>query len=150
MARSTHTSRASLCHVWLLSLLRVETFPGAKPIGRVSYKRACERPPVVVAKRNARERRRVNNVNAAFEVLRACVPHLAQRQKRVCRLRHGLTYNSCTQVSKLRILQGALDYIDRLGAALYHNKPLTTWDVDPWPTETNNKGKFLSFTSSCA
>lgn len=91
MAKSTRTSRATSYPAALVSARKQPTptvsqcHPHAerKHVGRLSYKRACERPPVVVAKRNARERRRVNNVNAAFETLRMCVPQLAARTKRV-------------------------------------------------------------------
>lgn len=56
------------------------------------------RPPHLVAKRNARERRRVQAVNQAFYKLRKCVP-IENRNKRV---------------SKVKTLQRAIDYIRKL------------------------------------
>ncbi|KAF4523517.1 hypothetical protein B566_EDAN004588 [Ephemera danica] len=57
-----------------------------------------EKPPQLVARRNARERRRVQAVNAAFVRLRHAVPGdpAASRGKRV---------------SKVKTLQRAIDYI---------------------------------------
>ncbi|CAA81589.1 Helix-loop-helix protein 4 [Caenorhabditis elegans] len=55
--------------------------------------------PMVVAKRNARERTRVHTVNQAFLVLKQHLPSLRQFTKRV---------------SKLRILNAAITYIDTL------------------------------------
>ena len=59
----------------------------------------CEKPPQVVAKRNARERRRVHAVNQAFLQLRKAIPFENKRGKRV---------------SKVRVLQKAIDYINNL------------------------------------
>ena len=59
----------------------------------------CEKPPQVVAKRNARERRRVHAVNQAFLRLRKAIPFENKRGKRV---------------SKVRVLQKAIDYINNL------------------------------------
>uniref|UniRef100_A0A1I7UQJ0 BHLH domain-containing protein n=1 Tax=Caenorhabditis tropicalis TaxID=1561998 RepID=A0A1I7UQJ0_9PELO len=55
--------------------------------------------PMVVAKRNARERTRVHTVNQAFLVLKQHLPSLRQFTKRV---------------SKLRILNAAISYIENL------------------------------------
>lgn len=55
-----------------------------------------EKPAHLVAKRNARERRRVEAVNAAFLTLRKAIPVDNKRGKRV---------------SKVKILQRAIDYI---------------------------------------
>ncbi|XP_023320834.1 protein atonal homolog 7 [Eurytemora carolleeae] len=58
-----------------------------------------EKPPHVVEKRNARERRRVEAVNSAFVRLRRAVPIENKRGKRV---------------SKVKVLQKAIDYITSL------------------------------------
>ncbi|CAL4127781.1 unnamed protein product [Meganyctiphanes norvegica] len=55
-----------------------------------------EKAPHLVARRNARERRRVQSVNVAFARLRRVVPYTSGRSKRV---------------SKVKTLQGAIDYI---------------------------------------
>ena len=55
-----------------------------------------EKPPHLVEKRNARERRRVEAVNSAFVRLRKSVPMENKRGKRV---------------SKVKVLQRAIDYI---------------------------------------
>ena len=52
-----------------------------------------------MAKRNARERRRVHAVNQAFLRLRKAIPFENKRGKRV---------------SKVRVLQKAIDYINNL------------------------------------
>lgn len=49
-----------------------------------------------MARRNARERRRVHTVNQAFNRLKAFIPTLKQKTKRV---------------SKLKILKAAIDYV---------------------------------------
>lgn len=59
----------------------------------------CEKPPQIVAKRNARERRRVHAVNQAFVRLRKAIPFENKRGKRI---------------SKVRVLQKAIDYIKNL------------------------------------
>ena len=63
-----------------------------------SYKHVphSEKPAHLVAKRNARERRRVEAVNAAFLKLRRAIPVDNKRGKRV---------------SKVKILTRAIDYI---------------------------------------
>lgn len=65
-----------------------------------SYKHIphSQKPPHLVAKRNARERRRVQAVNQAFYKLRKCVP-IENRNKRV---------------SKVKTLQRAIDYIRKM------------------------------------
>ncbi|KAK7086464.1 hypothetical protein SK128_012589 [Halocaridina rubra] len=67
-----------------------------------------EKPPHLVARRNARERRRVQSVNVAFARLRRVVPCTSGRSKRV---------------SKVKTLQGAIDYIQHLQDILKENSP---------------------------
>uniref|UniRef100_A0A914XKQ4 BHLH domain-containing protein n=1 Tax=Plectus sambesii TaxID=2011161 RepID=A0A914XKQ4_9BILA len=67
------------------------------------YKRAWERPPTSVAKRNARERKRVNTVNQAFLILKYHLPALRSKSKRV---------------SKLKILRAAINYMYALSDIL--------------------------------
>ena len=62
-----------------------------------------EKPPHLVARRNARERRRVQAVNSAFQRLRKCVPTENNRNKRL---------------SKVKTLQKAIEYIDSLSELL--------------------------------
>ena len=71
-----------------------------KKAQKSSYKHVphSEKPPHVVAKRNARERRRVETVNNAFLRLRRHVP-LDTKHKRL---------------SKVKTLRLAIDYIKRL------------------------------------
>ncbi|CAI2348126.1 unnamed protein product [Caenorhabditis sp. 36 PRJEB53466] len=64
-----------------------------------SKEKGEEEMPMVVAKRNARERTRVHTVNQAFLVLKQHLPSLRQFTKRV---------------SKLRILNAAINYIEAL------------------------------------
>ncbi|CAG9762258.1 unnamed protein product [Ceutorhynchus assimilis] len=68
--------------------------------GHVPHK---EKPPQVVAKRNARERRRVEAVNDAFVKLRNAVPIQNTRGKRI---------------SKVKTLLCAIDYIRALDQIL--------------------------------
>uniref|UniRef100_A0A1I8EDU0 BHLH domain-containing protein n=2 Tax=Onchocercidae TaxID=6296 RepID=A0A1I8EDU0_WUCBA len=63
---------------------------------RKVLKRAWERPPFMVAKRNARERTRVHAVNQAFVALKFHLPAIRSNAKRV---------------SKLKILRAAINYI---------------------------------------
>uniref|UniRef100_A0A0M3I6R7 BHLH domain-containing protein n=1 Tax=Ascaris lumbricoides TaxID=6252 RepID=A0A0M3I6R7_ASCLU len=67
------------------------------------YKRAWQRPPTAVAKRNARERTRVHTVNQAFVVLKHHLPSIRSNAKRV---------------SKLKILKAAINYIYALSDML--------------------------------
>ncbi|GAB6027553.1 hypothetical protein CHUAL_001798 [Chamberlinius hualienensis] len=71
-----------------------------KNSGKSCYKHIPhkDKPPQVVEKRNARERRRVEAVNSAFARLRKSVP-LENRNKRV---------------SKVKTLQKAIEYINYL------------------------------------
>ncbi|GBL87874.1 hypothetical protein AVEN_192050-1 [Araneus ventricosus] len=73
---------------------------GTKP----SYKHVPhkDKPPHLVARRNARERRRVEAVNSAFAKLRKCVP-IENRNKRL---------------SKVKTLHRAIEYINGLQALL--------------------------------
>nr|XP_027210709.1 protein atonal homolog 1-like [Penaeus vannamei] len=84
--------------------------------GKSAYKHVPhrEKPPHLVARRNARERRRVQSVNVAFARLRRVVPGTSGRSKRV---------------SKVKILQGAIDYI-------YHLQDLL--EEDSVPFSNNN------------
>ncbi|XP_046666986.1 achaete-scute homolog 3-like isoform X2 [Homalodisca vitripennis] len=63
------------------------------------------KPPQLVARRNARERRRVQAVNSAFARLRRVVPLEHSRGKRV---------------SKVKTLQRAIEYISSLLSLLRH------------------------------
>ncbi|GJQ84708.1 hypothetical protein Trydic_g21115 [Trypoxylus dichotomus] len=63
-----------------------------------------DKPPQVVAKRNARERKRVQAVNSAFVRLRKAVPLENNRGKRV---------------SKVKTLQNAIKYIQKLQELLH-------------------------------
>ncbi|XP_030754852.1 achaete-scute complex protein T3-like [Sitophilus oryzae] len=73
-----------------------------------SYKHVphSERPPQVVEKRNARERRRVQAVNSAFVKLRNAIPIQNSRGKRISKVKtllHAIEY--------IRLLNGLLrDY----------------------------------------
>ncbi|KAK6029769.1 Helix-loop-helix DNA-binding domain protein, partial [Ostertagia ostertagi] len=69
---------------------------------RTEHKR-WQKQPTVVAKRNARERTRVHTVNQAFVTLKFHLPSLRAHTKRV---------------SKLKILNAAISYIDSLVAIL--------------------------------
>lgn len=71
-----------------------------KRSGKTVYKHVphCEKPPHLVARRNARERRRVETVNNAFLRLRKHVP-MDTKHKRL---------------SKVKTLRYAIDYIKRL------------------------------------
>ena len=74
---------------------------GAKKYGgKSSYRHVphCQKPPHLVAKRNARERRRVEAVNNAFHKLRKHV-NFESKQKRL---------------SKVKTLRVAIDYIHKL------------------------------------
>ncbi|VDK65871.1 unnamed protein product [Gongylonema pulchrum] len=71
---------------------------------RKALQRAWERPPVVVAKRNARERTRVHAVNQAFVTLKYHLPAVRSNTKRV---------------SKLKILRAAISYITALTDMLH-------------------------------
>lgn len=79
-----------------------DTQKAIKPANKTkpSYKHIphSQKPPHLVAKRNARERRRVQAVNQAFYRLRRSVP-IENRNKRV---------------SKVKTLQRAIDYIRKL------------------------------------
>ncbi|KAH0810650.1 hypothetical protein GEV33_012139 [Tenebrio molitor] len=66
-----------------------------------------DKPAQVVAKRNARERRRVQAVNSAFARLRKVVPVENARGKRI---------------SKVKTLQHAIDYIQALQQLLEQDR----------------------------
>lgn len=80
-----------------------------KTSGKSQYKHIPhrEKPPHLVAKRNARERRRVQAVNSAFTRLRKSVP-FDNRNKRL---------------SKVKTLQKAIEYIESLTDVLMSEKP---------------------------
>ena len=71
-----------------------------KKSSKSSYKHVphSEKPPHIVAKRNARERRRVETVNNAFLRLRRHVPFDSKHKR----------------LSKVKTLRYAIDYIKRL------------------------------------
>ncbi|KAJ8314837.1 hypothetical protein KUTeg_006987 [Tegillarca granosa] len=68
--------------------------------GKSSYRHVphCQKPPHLVARRNARERRRVQAVNNAFLKLRRHVPF----------------ENKHKRLSKVKTLRGAIEYITKL------------------------------------
>ncbi|KAK4325892.1 hypothetical protein Pmani_003549 [Petrolisthes manimaculis] len=76
--------------------LRGKRGGGGKSYRHVPHR---EKPPHLVARRNARERRRVQSVNVAFTRLRRVVPLATGRSKRV---------------SKVRVLENAITYISHL------------------------------------
>ncbi|CAH0561247.1 unnamed protein product [Brassicogethes aeneus] len=78
---------------------------GKKSHGHVSAS-IRDKPPQVVAKRNARERRRVQAVNSAFVKLRKAIPIQNARSKRI---------------SKVKTLQNAIRYIRALEEILQNN-----------------------------
>ncbi|XP_065159144.1 achaete-scute complex protein T3-like [Atheta coriaria] len=80
-----------------------------------------DKPPQVVAKRNARERRRVQAVNGAFVRLRKAVPFENNRGKRV---------------SKVKTLQYAIDYIQKLQDLLrdYNNSQNMQYYYNYYPS----------------
>lgn len=75
-----------------------------------------------MAKRNARERRRVQAVNQAFYKLRKCIP-IENRNKRV---------------SKVKTLQFAIDYIRKLERILAHNEPGELAELATLPMQTSS------------
>ncbi|XP_076066013.1 uncharacterized protein LOC143039630 [Oratosquilla oratoria] len=78
-----------------------QTSKAKKKKSKSAYKHVPhrEKPPHLVARRNARERRRVQAVNVAFARLRRYVPFPSSRGKRV---------------SKVKTLQSTIDYIYHL------------------------------------
>ena len=74
-----------------------------------------EKPAHLVAKRNARERRRVEAVNTAFLTLRKAIPLDNKRGKRV---------------SKVKILQRAIDYILNMKDAINQHDGLPSHVYD--------------------
>lgn len=76
---------------------------------KTSYKHVphCQKPTHIVAKRNARERKRVQTVNDAFALLRKHVPRPSKSNK----------------VSKVAILKVAMEYIQSLQSMIFeHDK----------------------------
>ena len=88
-----------------------------------SYKHVphSDKPPQVVAKRNARERKRVHAVNQAFIRLRKVLPfenkvqpkllHTLLRKINQISILH---FQRGKRISKVRVLQRAIDYINNL------------------------------------
>ncbi|CAG9822749.1 unnamed protein product [Phaedon cochleariae] len=74
-----------------------------------------EKPPQVVARRNARERRRVQAVNTAFVRLRKAIPYQNSRGKRV---------------SKVKTLQNAIRYIQELTIILQEDQFYHPFEYD--------------------
>jgi achaete-scute complex protein len=96
----------------MLPASRHPDHPGAVPrasaAGRLakrsSYKHVPhrEKPPHMVARRNARERRRVQSVNNAFIRLRRHIPHENKKKR----------------MSKVKTLRTAIDYIQQMQAMI--------------------------------
>ncbi|XGW18283.1 hypothetical protein V3C99_002709 [Haemonchus contortus] len=84
---------------------------------RTEHKR-WQKQPTVVAKRNARERTRVHTVNQAFVTLKFHLPSLRAHTKRV---------------SKLKILNAAICYIDSLVAILKSYDAANVGAIPPPP-----------------
>nr|QNN94678.1 achaete-scute C transcription factor [Malacoceros fuliginosus] len=84
-----------------------------------------EKPPHLVQRRNARERRRVQAVNTAFSRLRRHIPH-ENRNKRL---------------SKVKTLKIAMDYIEHLRHMIttYDSKMMTLQTQPPHPSHDSNK-----------
>ncbi|ETN76588.1 Helix-loop-helix DNA-binding domain protein [Necator americanus] len=85
---------------------------------RRSEPKRWHKQPTIVAKRNARERTRVHTVNQAFVTLKFHLPSLRTHTKRV---------------SKLKILNAAIRYIDSLVDLLKTcdtNAPLTVFPTE--------------------
>ncbi|XP_013788507.2 fer3-like protein [Limulus polyphemus] len=74
-----------------------------------------EKPPHLVARRNARERRRVQAVNNAFARLRKCVP----------------VENKSKRLSKVKTLHRAIEYIAALQEMLEEAETVQTSPMDP-------------------
>ncbi|XP_022906328.1 achaete-scute complex protein T3-like [Onthophagus taurus] len=73
-----------------------------------------EKPPQVVAKRNARERRRVQAVNSAFSKLRKAIPLDNNRGKRVSKVK--------TLKYAIRYIQGLKDLLNEdFGYGIYRS-----------------------------
>ena len=91
----------------------VKKKPSKRSKKKSAYKHIphSEKPAHLVAKRNARERRRVEAVNAAFLKLRKAVPLDNKRGKRI---------------SKVKILQRAIDYILNMKDAIDQHDGVTT------------------------
>uniref|UniRef100_A0A915PC70 BHLH domain-containing protein n=1 Tax=Setaria digitata TaxID=48799 RepID=A0A915PC70_9BILA len=88
---------------------------------RKVLKRTWERPPFMVAKRNARERTRVHAVNQAFVALKYHLPAIRSNAKRV---------------SKLKILRAAINYIAALTDLLHGNTDYPKFNVSDYSGES--------------
>lgn len=86
-------------------------------MSKTSYKHIPhkDKPPHLVARRNARERKRVQAVNTAFAKLRKCVPS-ENRNKRL---------------SKVKTLHRAIDYINALQSLLRHSEDSSVLPSNP-------------------
>ena len=82
-----------------------------------------EKPAHLVEKRNARERRRVHAVNLAFVKLRKALPFENKRGKRI---------------SKVRVLQKAIDYIQDMHEAV------TKFDLENNKLDENREDSFAN------
>ncbi|KAL6728857.1 hypothetical protein Aduo_010591 [Ancylostoma duodenale] len=89
---------------------------------RRSEPKRWQKQPTIVAKRNARERTRVHTVNQAFVTLKFHLPSLRTHTKRV---------------SKLKILNAAIRYIDSLVDLLKTCDANTT--AVPFPAERRHR-----------
>ncbi|KAK7864399.1 hypothetical protein R5R35_000442 [Gryllus longicercus] len=99
--------------------------PGAGAGGPCRHVPHREKPPQLVARRNARERRRVQAVNCAFGRLRRAVPIENARGKRV---------------SKVKTLQSAIEYIQQLQKLLRQTAlhPSNQFPASPDPNKENS------------
>lgn len=96
-----------------------------------------EKPPHLVARRNARERRRVQAVNNAFAKLRKAVP-IENRNKRL---------------SKVKTLQRAIEYIEALqdilrqtDDPLHHTVGSVSWPLSTTPSSmVGTSGSEISY-----
>ncbi|KAK6101177.1 Helix-loop-helix DNA-binding domain containing protein [Brugia malayi] len=96
---------------------------------RKVLKRAWERPPFMVAKRNARERTRVHAVNQAFVALKFHLPAIRSNAKRV---------------SKLKILRAAINYIAALTDLLRGNADFSKLNASSYYCDDNINVPFRS------
>lgn len=89
----------------------------SRKISKPSYKHIPhkDKPPHLVARRNARERKRVQAVNSAFARLRKCVP-IENRNKRL---------------SKVKTLHRAIEYINGLQAMLRQSEDSNMLPANP-------------------
>jgi achaete-scute complex protein len=77
-----------------------------KPIRRSKHIPHHLRPQYIVERRNTRERRRVQDVNQAFLLLKALLPSETKNDDK--------DQSNSTRISKVRTLRKAVDYIEAL------------------------------------